>query len=111
MDAIDCFKMYTINAESAQASYESICQIFETVENLLADGRTYLVGERFSAADLTFATLAAGVVLPANYGVSTPVLSKLPSPMAANIQAFREIRAGIFVLNLYQEHERTLQKG
>jgi glutathione S-transferase len=105
------FKMYAINAESAQASYQSICQIFETVENLLTDGRTYLVGEKFSAADLTFATLAAGVVLPDNYGVSTPALSKLPSPMAANIQAFRETRAGIFVLNLYQEHERSLQKG
>ena len=105
------FQMYTINAESAQASHEIIGQIFETVENLLADGRTYLVGDSFSAADLTFATLAAGVILPANYGVSTPALSKLPSPMAANIQAFRETRAGKFVLNLYQEHERTLQKG
>jgi hypothetical protein len=63
------------------------------------------------SADLAFATLAAGVVLPANYGVSTPALSKLPSPMAANIQTFRETRAGIFVLNLYQEHDRSLQKG
>jgi glutathione S-transferase len=104
------FEMYTINAESAEASYQSICQIFETVEKLLADGRTYLVGERFSAADLTFATLAAGVVLPNNYGVSTPALSKLPSPMAVNIQAFRETRAGLFVLNLYQEHEQIAQQ-
>jgi glutathione S-transferase len=97
------FQLYTINAESANASHQSICQIFETVESLLADGRTYLVGERFSAADLTFATLAAGAVLPAGYGVTTPDLSALPSPLAASIQSFRKTIAGKFVLRLYDE--------
>lgn len=80
------------------------------IESLLADGRTYLVGDQFSAADLTFATLAAAVVMPVGYGVRLPELSNLPSQMAANIQVFRETIAGKFVLNLYQEHERTVQQ-
>lgn len=62
-------------------------------------------GDRFSAADLTFATLAAALVMPTGYGVKFPALSELPSGMAANIQAFRETLAGKFVLRLYQEHE------
>jgi len=99
------FQMYTINAASATAAYEQICEIFETIESDLRDGRPYLVGDRFSAADLTFATLAAAVVIPSGYGVALPDLSKLPSQMATNIKAFRETLAGKFVLRLYQEHE------
>jgi glutathione S-transferase len=104
------FEMYNINAESAKAAHQCICQIFETVENLLADGQIYLVGERFSAADLTFATLAAAVVLPDNYGVKPPVLSNLPSALAANIEVFRETIVGKLVLNLYSEHQQIAQK-
>ena len=36
---------------------------------MLADGRPFLLGDRFTAADLTFAALAAPVVLPPRYGV------------------------------------------
>ena len=104
------FQMYTINVESTTVAHESICNIFEMVESLLADGRTYLVGDQFSAADLTFATLAAAVVMPTGYGVKFPELSKLPAQMVANIQVFRETIAGKFILRLYQEHKRTVQQ-
>lgn len=104
------FQMYTINVESTVAAHESICKIFEMVESLLVDGQTYLVGDQFSAADLTFATLAAAVVMPTGYGVKFPELSKLPPQMVANIQVFRKTIAGKFVLNLYQEHERKVQQ-
>jgi glutathione S-transferase len=99
------FEMYTINSVSATAAHKTICEIFESVESLLANGRAYLVSDRFSAADLTFVTLAAGTVMPVGYGVTFPDLNKLPLQMAANIQAFRETLAGKFVLRLYQEHK------
>lgn len=99
------FQMYAINSNSATAAYDRIYEIFETIESELADGRSYLVGDSFSAADLTFATLAAAVVMPAGYGVTLPVLSKLPSQMAINIQAFRETIAGKFILRLYENRE------
>jgi glutathione S-transferase len=102
------FQMYAINEATAISAHESICKTFETVEHLLADGRTYLIGDRFSAADLTFATLAAGVVMPSGYGVKLPELSELPTVMAAGIQRFRETGAGQFVLRLYQERDRQV---
>jgi glutathione S-transferase len=34
------------------------------VDEALADGRPFICGETFTAADLTFASLAAPVVLP-----------------------------------------------
>jgi glutathione S-transferase len=103
------FQMYCINDASIIAAHESIGQIFEMVGNLLADGRSYLVGDRFSAADLAFATLAAAVVIPPGYGVKLPELAQLPDRMANGIQQFQETLAGKFVFRLYQEHEREIK--
>jgi glutathione S-transferase len=100
------FQMYTINDESVNTAHERICKIFEEVDNLLFDERTYLVGNQFSAADLAFATLAAAVVMPIGYGVKFPELNKLPTQMVTNIKSFRETLAGKFVLRLYDEYEQ-----
>ncbi len=104
------FQMYQINDSSIVAAHESIRQIFEMVSNLLADGRLYLVGDRFSAADLAFVTLAAAVVLPPEYGVKLPELSLLPDRMAISIQQFQETLAGKFVFRLYQEHDHKIKQ-
>jgi glutathione S-transferase len=104
------FQMYQINDISIVAAHESIRQIFEMVSNLLADGRSYLVGERFSAADLAFVTLAAAVVLPPEYGVKLPELSLLPDRMASSIQQFQETLAGKFVFRSYQEYGHKIKK-
>jgi glutathione S-transferase len=104
------FQMYQINDPSIVAAHESIRQIFEMVSNLLGDGRLYLVGERFSAADLAFVTLAAAVVLPPEYGIKLPELSLLPDRMASSIQQFQETLAGEFVFRLYQEHGHKIKK-
>jgi glutathione S-transferase len=103
------FQMYRINDDSILAAHKSIEQIFEMVGDLLADGRSYLVGDRFSAADLAFATLAAAVVIPPGYGVKLPEVSQLPDRMANGIQQFQEMLAGKFVFRLYQEHEHKIK--
>jgi glutathione S-transferase len=67
--------------------------------------RSYLVGDRFSAADLAFVTLAAAVILTPGYGVKLPALEQLPDRMANGIRQFQATLAGKFVLRLYQEYE------
>src|SRR5207237_3447735 len=54
-----------ITPDSAQRSLQRVHGIFQEVDKRLDDGRHFLVGERFTAADLTFASLAAPVLLPA----------------------------------------------
>jgi glutathione S-transferase len=103
------FQMYRINEDSIAAAQASIQQIFELVDNLLADGRSYLVGDRFSAADLAFATLAAAVVIAPGYGVKLPAVSQLPDRMATSVQQFQQTLAGKFVLRLYQEYEHEIR--
>jgi glutathione S-transferase len=70
------------------------------VAEQLADGRPYLLGERFSAADLTFAALAAPVVLPPVYGVALPPLERLDAATAALVERGRAHPAGAFALRL-----------
>jgi glutathione S-transferase len=94
---------YDINAATATTAYQKITDIFETVNQLLADGRQYLVGDRFSAADLAFATLAAPIISPAGYSIKLPVMSDLPTAMVQGMEVLQATPAGKFVIRLYDE--------
>jgi glutathione S-transferase len=81
---------------------------FDHVASLLADGRPFLAGERFGAADLTFAALSASVTMPPAYGVPLPQPSQLAPHTAALVERFREHPAGRFALELFARHRRAL---
>jgi glutathione S-transferase len=68
---------------------------------LLADGRKHLCGERFTAADLTFAALSAAVVVPPVYGVPLPQPDVLPAPTRELVERAREHPAGRYALGLF----------
>jgi glutathione S-transferase len=74
------------------------------VASRLADGRPYLCGERFSAADLTFAALAGAVVLPPGYGVPLPQPELLAPSTAELVRRVREHPAGRYALALFADH-------
>ncbi len=70
---------------------------------LLADGRPFLCGERFTAADLTFASLAASVTFPPGYGVPLPDPNGLPAATASLVRRAREHPAGNYAMRLFAE--------
>jgi glutathione S-transferase len=76
------------------------------VAELLSDGRTHLCGDRFTAADLTFAALSASVVVPPVYGVPLPQPDVLPPDMAAFVERIRDHPAGRYALALFSERRR-----
>ncbi len=78
------------------------------VAELLADGRPYLCGERFGAADLTFAAMSASVIFPPVYGVPLPQPDILPPATAALVERARRHRAGRYALTLVAEHRREV---
>jgi glutathione S-transferase len=77
------------------------------VAELLSDGRPYLCGDRFGAADLTFAALSAPVIVPPEYGIPLPQPDVLEPSTAALVRRAREHPAGRFALELFAEHRRA----
>ena len=78
------------------------------VADLLADGRPYLCGERFGAADLTFAALSAAVIVPPVYGTPLPQPDVLPASTAALVERVREHPAGRYAMRLVETHRREV---
>jgi glutathione S-transferase len=91
---------------AAQAELE-VRETFDQVGERLADGRPYICGEAFTAADLTFSALAAAVLMPPEYGVSLPQPEELPGPMAAVVRELREHPAGAHALRMYREQRHA----
>jgi glutathione S-transferase len=76
------------------------------VAELLSDGRPYLSGERFGAADLTFGALSAAIVVPSDYGTPLPGLDGMPPAARDFVSRAREHPAGRFALSLVERHRR-----
>ena len=94
---------YKITLENAQRSLERVRGVFRQVDELLSDGRRFMVGERFTAADLTFAALATPVLLPVECRAVQPALEDVPAAMREEILRFRETDAGQFALRMFSQ--------
>ena len=82
---------------------ERVRGIFREVDERLCDGRRFLVGERFTAADLTFAALAAPVLFPAGCRAAYPALDAVPAAMREEALRLRDTDAGRFALRLFSQ--------
>jgi glutathione S-transferase len=92
-----------IDATTAAAALERVEAVFDDVAARLGDGRRFLLGDRFTAADLTFAALAAPMLLPERYGSPLPPPEVMPPRMAEVVLRLRAHPAGVFADRLYAE--------
>ena len=93
-----------ITDERAAHALERVERIFADVEARLDGGRRFLVGDRLSAADITFAALSVPVLAPPEARLPVDETSDLPPAMAATIRRLRRHPAGAFALRVYREH-------
>jgi glutathione S-transferase len=80
---------------------------FDFAAEQLARNGPFLSGDRFTAADLTFAALSAPVIVPPVYGVALPQPDILPPATAALVRRAREHPAGRHALMLFDRYRRT----
>jgi glutathione S-transferase len=93
----------TVNEQGVAEARAVIATMLDRVAALLADGRPYLSGDRFSAVDLTFATMTAPIIVPPNYGIALPSIDALPASAIDYVKATRAHPAGAFAMKLYSE--------
>jgi glutathione S-transferase len=94
-------RLYHIDEAAGRASLARAAKAMGQISAWLADGRRCLVGNRFTAADLAVASLAAPLVWAPQYGGAMPPFDALPAEMRADIERLRADRAGAFVLEMY----------
>ncbi|MCB9734211.1 MAG: glutathione S-transferase [Deltaproteobacteria bacterium] len=94
---------YAVTPENARAARARVDALFVRLAADLSDGRPFLTGDRFSAADLSFAALASPIL---NLGPRGPLLSpdRLPDPVRALIDGYRATPAGAYAVRLYAAH-------
>ncbi len=95
-----------VDAGTAVAALADVDTVFDDIAHLLADGRPYLCGERFTAADLTFAALSAAVLAPEQYGSPLPPLDLLPPAMVTDVRRLRDHPAGQFAARMYEQERQ-----
>ncbi len=93
-----------IDAAGAERSRAKIDEAFANVGGLLGDGRRYLLGDRFTVADLTFAALAAPVLLPPQFGHRLPPIDELPPRAREQVAIWQQSPPGKFAARIYAEH-------
>ena len=81
----------------------SIDRIFGGVGEALQDGRRHLVGERFTAADLVFAAMAAPIVLPEELVPAHLGVEPLAPSVRERAERLRESAAASYARRLYRE--------
>jgi glutathione S-transferase len=98
------------DANAAAVALDRVGRVFDEIAGRLGDGRRFLLGDGFTAADLTFAALAAPMLLPSGYGSPLPPPEAMPPAMAREVHRLRAHPAGQFADRLYVE-ERVSPAG
>ncbi len=91
---------------TAERALNKIEKTMDEVGEKLSDGRQFLFGGRFSAADLTCAALFGAILLAPEFGGTKARLELLPPALAERRQAWLKHSTAEFVLRIYRDQRR-----
>jgi cytochrome P450/glutathione S-transferase len=92
-----------LTPETTTREERTIEKILTLVEEPLADGRRFLMGDEFTAPDLVLAALAGPIVFPSEDGAAMAALNYLPPGMRVAVEGWRARPSGQFILRLCKE--------
>ena len=92
----------SVNDTEVARARDVVMHMLDRVAAVLADGRPFLHGDRFTGVDLTFATMTAPVIAPPHYGVPLPSVDELAPNAADTVRSMRAHPAGAYAMRLYE---------
>lgn len=96
-----------VKRDTVETAPPRIRAIFDEVAARLEQG-PHLVGDRITAADLSFAAMAAPALMPPEgHPTDYPALDELSPPVAAAMGELRSHPAGSYALRLYRDERRA----
>jgi glutathione S-transferase len=99
-------RFMNVTPERSLASRDRTRQVFDQIGQRLADGRPFLLGDRFGLADIAFASLAAPLVVPPEHPKFKVDVETVPAALLAEQQQLSASPAGEFVRRLYRDHRQ-----
>ncbi len=97
---------YQVNETQKNIALQNIKNIFSIVDKKLAPEKKYLVGDKISAADISFAALAAPLLRPRNHPIYSAKTNNTSQEMVNIVKDLRKTRPGKFALRLYSKSRR-----
>jgi glutathione S-transferase len=104
-------KVLGLSASAAEEAHGQIRTAVQNVDARVADGRQYLVGDRFSLSDMAFANALAPLVLPDAYARLLPPFAEMPPALRSVIVEIQSRPAGQFALRIYRDHRGGTLSG
>ena len=98
---------FRLDAQTHATAAASVTREFEFVSELLADGREYLVGDRFTAADLSFASFVGAACARDQHTAGAYTHPPIPADLLEQIDEWRATPAGQWVARMYDRHRLT----
>jgi glutathione S-transferase len=100
---------YGVSAAGKDEALAQIRGLFDDVAAQLSDGRAFLFGDAFTAADLAFVALAAPA-LGIPYGPAPRAGDDPPAAMRADMDALRATPAGAFALRVWDAERARVMR-
>jgi glutathione S-transferase len=101
-------KAFKVSDGAAARTRAKLEALFADVSTLVEDGRRYLVGDRLTAADVAFVSLAGPALLPER---TEEEVARLPGDFATIVRSLRATPAGRFALELHARERRGARAG
>jgi glutathione S-transferase len=99
-------RMYEVSAENAARALETTRDAFKELGAALGS-RQWLVGDRMTAADITFAALSAPLIGPEGHPANRLKIEAVTPELASIVRELRATPAGQHALRLYRSHRGT----
>ena len=88
------------------ANLEAMRPAIASLDEILADGRPYIFGEEFTAADIHLCANMGNLIIPDEFqgGGKLPPLDHYPPTYRKNVEEFRQTLTGQYVQRVYGQH-------